>query len=109
MNELNELAKVRHLKSDLVFPRETDPTKPMSSRESFVNAVQRADIEDFKFHDLRHSAASYMAMNGATPSEIAAVLGHKTLAMVKRYSHISDEHTRTVVTGAMGKIFAADE
>jgi integrase len=78
----------------------------MDSRNAFVQALERAGIEDFKFHDLRHSAASYLAMAGASPSEIAAVLGHKTLAMVKRYSHISDAHTRSVVTGVMGKLFA---
>jgi len=105
LTELDNLAKVRHLKSDLVFPRATDPSKPMSSREAFTNALARASIEDFTFHGLRHSAASYMAMNGATSSEIAAVLGHKTLAMVKRYSHISDEHSRKVVTDTMDKVF----
>jgi site-specific recombinase XerD len=46
---------------------------------------------------LRHSAASYLAMSGATPSEIAAVLGHKTLDMVKRYAHVADAHIATVV------------
>ncbi len=42
------------------------------------------------FHDLRHSAASYLAMSGATLAEIAEVLGHKTLAMVKRYAHLTE-------------------
>ena len=63
----------------------------------FAEAVRRAGIEAFRFHDLRHSAASYLAMSGATLSEIAAVLGHKTLAMVKRYSHLSEDHTAGVV------------
>ena len=51
-----------------------------------------AKIQDFRFHDLRHSCASYLAMNGATPREIGDVLGHKTLAMVRRHSHLSVEH-----------------
>ena len=67
--------------------------------------MQKAEIEDFRFHDLRHCAASYLAMNGATLAEIAAVLGHKTLAMVKRYSHISEQHTASVVTRMNEKIF----
>ena len=54
-------------------------------------------FNDFRFHDLRHSAASYLAMNGASLAEIAEVLGHKTLQMVKRYAHLSDQHTATVV------------
>jgi site-specific recombinase XerD len=62
-----------------------------------VAALKTANIEDFRFHDLRHSAASYLAMNGATLAEIAEVLGHKTLSMVKRYAHLSEAHTSAVV------------
>ena len=51
------------------------------------------------------SAASYLAMSGATLSEIAAVLGHKTLSMVKRYSHITDQHTSNVVKKMNRQIF----
>lgn len=36
-------------------------------------------------------------MSGATPAEIAEALGHKTLAMVKRYAHLTESHTQTVV------------
>ena len=60
-------------------------------------AVTKAGIENFRFHDLRHTAASYLAMSGATLAEIAEILGHKTLAMVKRYAHLSDRHTSRVV------------
>ncbi len=55
------------------------------------------EAEDFRFHDLRHSAASYLAMSGASLAVIAEILGHKTLAMVKRYAHLSEAHTRSVV------------
>jgi len=67
--------------------------------------MKTAQIEDFRFHDLRHSAASYLAMNGATLAEIADVLGHKTLAMVKRYAHISEQHTSKVVARMNENIF----
>jgi integrase len=60
---------------------------------------------NFHFHDLRHSAASYLAMNGSTLAEIAEVLGHKTLAMVKRYSHLSDAHVSSVAERMNAKIF----
>ena len=59
--------------------------------------MDKAGLKDFRFHDLRHSAASYLAMNGASLAEIAKVLGHKTLAMVKRYAHLSEAHTAGVV------------
>ena len=60
---------------------------------------------DFHFHDLRHTCASYLAMNGATMGEIAAVLGHKTLQMTKRYAHLSEEHSQSVVEKMTTKIF----
>jgi integrase len=44
------------------------------------------------FTDLRHTTASYLAMNGATSADIAAVLGHKSIAMAQRYSHLSPSH-----------------
>lgn len=60
-------------------------------------ARDAAGLHDFRFHDLRHSAASYLAMSGASLMDIAAILGHKTLAMVKRYSHLSEQHTTAAV------------
>ena len=77
----------------------------MDIRKHWYDAVEAAGIEDFRFHDLRHSAASYLAMNGATLAEIAEVLGHKTLQMVKRYAHLSDQHTAAVVERMNKAIF----
>ena len=48
-----------------------------------------------RFHDLRHTTASYLTMHGATLAEVAEALGHRTLAMAKRYSHQSGEHVRS--------------
>ena len=112
------LAAVRSLarsqgKSDgLLFPSirlkpktKSDVEKAMDIRRPWEEAVAKAKLKDFRFHDLRHSAASYLAMNGATASEIAAVLGHKTLAMVKRYAHLSESHTASVVARMNEKVF----
>ena len=93
---MTEHSKVRALHSDFVFPNRTH-TDPIDIRAGWVAALKAANIEDFRFHDLRHSAASYLAMNGATLAEIAEVLGHKTLSMVKRYAHLSEAHTSAVV------------
>ena len=89
---LKELARHRRLDTDLVLP-ETG-----SLRHAWARAVKKSKLQDFRFHDLRHTAASYLAMAGCTPSEIAAVLGHKTLAMVKRYAHLHDAHVASVVS-----------
>jgi integrase len=93
---LAQHAKVRRLNTALVFLDRTG-TRPLGIRGAFDNAVERAGIADFHFYDLRHSFASYLAMNGASLLEIAEVLGHKTLAMVRRYAHLSEAHTRGVV------------
>ena len=73
----------------------------------FNAARDAAKITNFRFHDCRHSTASYLAMNGASASEIAAVLGHRTLQMVKRYAHLSDGHVGDVIQKMNDKIFGA--
>lgn len=103
---LNNYAKVRRLDTPLLFPAITNPLKPTELRTSFETALKRAEINDFHWHDLRHCTASYLAMNGASLAEIAEVLGHKTLAMVKRYAHLSDGHVSSVVASMNTKIFA---
>lgn len=70
-------------------------------------AVEESKVKNFRFHDLRHSAASYLAMSGASLMDIAAILGHKTLAMVKRYSHLSEQHT-TAAIDRMAEKFLKD-
>lgn len=56
-----------------------------------------AKLIDFRFHDLRHTAASYLTMNGASLAEVAEALGHRTLVMAKRYSHQTGEHVRSTL------------
>jgi integrase len=88
-----------------VFPASTSG-KPFDLRASWERVRSRAEITNFRFHDLRHSCASYLAMNGASLLEIADVLGHKTLAMVKRYAHLADSHTAGVVERMNEKLFS---
>jgi integrase len=75
----------------------------MDIRYAWEQARTRAGLEDFRFHDLRHSTASYLAMSGASLVEIAEVLGHKTLQMVRRYAHLSEAHTAGVVERMVGR------
>jgi integrase len=103
---LHDHAKIRRLDTTLLFPSERKPQKPIDLRKAFANALKAAEINDFHWHDLRHCTASYLAMNGASLAEIAEVLGHKTLAMVKRYAHLSDGHVSSVVASMNTKIFA---
>lgn len=101
---LKARAKVRSLNDDRLFPPKpgSETTPFMNLRAPFAVAVERAGlgryegegdarrfIPDFRWHDLRHTCASYLAMAGISPLEIAKVLGHRTMAMVARYSHLS--------------------
>jgi integrase len=61
-----------------------------------------------RFHDLRHTTASYLTMNGATLAEVAEALGQRTLVMAKRYSHQSGEHVRATFE-RMSNRFLDDE
>jgi len=61
-------------------------------KKAFMTACRRAGLQDFHFHDLRHTYASWKAMAGVDPLTLSALLGHKTLAMVKRYAHLAPEH-----------------
>lgn len=93
---LTERAKIRRIDTPYIFPalyRANKQAKPIDLQGAWDSALERAKIENFKFHDLRHTAASYLTMQGATLAELAEVLGHKTLQMVKRYSHLSEQHT----------------
>ncbi|MCI0459691.1 MAG: site-specific integrase, partial [Gemmataceae bacterium] len=102
--EIQALAKVRRIDTALVFPRR-DGRAPLDLRYAWQQALGQAGLEDFRFHDLRHTCASYLAMHGASLVEIAEVLGHTTLQMVKRYAHLSEAHTAGVVARMNAAIF----
>lgn len=101
---MRQRAKASRIDGELVFPGK-NPSKPVDFRTPWETALRCAGVDDFRWHDLRHSCASYLAMNGASLAEIAEVLGHKTLAMVKRYSHLSDHHVAGVVARMNERIF----
>ncbi len=105
LEELTKLSQVRRIDTDLVFP-DRSGTRPIRRRKPWEEAVKVAQLENFKFHDLRHTAASYLAMNGATLAELAEILGHKTLQMVKRYAHLTEQHTSKVVAKMNEKMFS---
>lgn len=87
-----------------VFSNDTSE-RPFDLRPAWDRVRDRATLEKFRFHDLRHSCASFLVMNGASLLEIAEILGHKTLIMVKRYSHLAESHTANVVERMNQKVF----
>jgi len=78
--------QVRQLHDDRVFGLETD-----SVGLAFRRACKRAGIEGLRFHDLRHEAISRLFEKGMNPMQVSAISGHKTLQMLKRYTHLRAE------------------
>jgi len=91
---LHERAKVRSILDDRVFPPTSQAKKSqyLDLRQPWLKALKAAAITDFRWHDLRHTAASYLAMSGVSLVEISKILGHRTMQMVSRYSHLSTAH-----------------
>jgi len=76
----------------LIFPSRVTRSKPVNLRRPFTTALARAGIKNFVWHDLRHSAASFLAKGGASLVEIGAVLGHRSANTSKRYAHLVEGH-----------------
>ncbi len=83
----NSLRGEKSKSGDFVFTNE-DGNPRKSIREAFNNSCKRAGIEDFRFHDLRHTGASLLANGGCDILKLQNILGHKTIAMTQRYSHL---------------------
>ena len=76
-------------------------------KRAFTNALDRAGIEDFHFHDLRHTFASHLVMSGATIKDVQELLGHKDTKMTNRYAHLSPEHKKKAVN-LLNKLTASE-
>ena len=102
-NMLNSIPR----KSEYIFAQENG--KPYADiKRPWSRAKERAGIS-CRFHDLRHTFASHLVMQGVDLLTVKELLGHKSLKMVERYAHLSDEHRRNAVqlldnalTGAHG-------
>lgn len=69
----------------------------------FENVVKMAEVSDFHWHDLRHTFASRLIMGGVDLRSVGELLGHKTLVMVMRYSHLAPGHLREAVNRLVEK------
>jgi integrase len=85
-----------HKRTDRVF-RSTRGGDINTPRAWFGSALDAAKIEGLRWHDLRHTFCSRLAMAGVDVRTIAELAGHKTLQMAMRYTHLAPSHTLSAV------------
>ncbi len=85
--------------SPFVFTNPLTVQRYKTVKQPFRAACRRSGIEDFRFHDLRHTFASWAVQNGADLYRISRILGHSTLQMTTRYAHLATKHLHEVVKG----------
>ena len=85
---------IRPLSTELVFwgePGRDGQRRPYEYHPAWRRALKRAGITDLRFHDLRHEAVSRLVEAGLGDQEVAAISGHKSMQMLKRYTHLRAE------------------
>jgi integrase len=90
--------------SSLIFASRIKYEVAYCFTKPWKRVLKEADIKDFRFHDLRHSCASYLAQSGTSLLEIADVLGHKQISVTKRYSNLCIEHKSSLINRVLGGI-----
>ena len=75
---------------------------------AFHVALKKAGITNFRFHDLRHTFASWLVMDGASLMEIKELLGHHDITMTMRYAHLAPDRLRDAV-GRLDRVFFGAE
>jgi integrase len=96
-----ELTRFRQQDASLIFNSEVNPSKAFCFNKQWKKALAIAEVDNFRFHDLRHTTASYLAMSGASLLEIADVLGHKQISVTQRYAHLCIDHKEKLINSVM--------
>lgn len=97
---LRQRRTVIRLDTELLFPSRKHPAVPVDLRSGFRAAVRRTKITNFRWHDLRHSAASALADLGASLLDIGTVLGHRSQQTTRRYAHLTESRLRGLIEQA---------
>ena len=95
--------------SEYVFPSPKTEGRLVDVKFRFDKAKKEAGIRDFRFHDLRHTAATRMADGGADAFALAEIFGWSDVRMALRYTHATDESKRRAVENLVKPIAPCDE
>lgn len=99
-----ELKKFQGIGNALLFPSVSNSEIAYDFRIPWEKALDSAKVDDFYFHDLRHTCARYLAQNGATLVQIAEVLGHSNTVVTSRYAHLCISHKQLLVDNVLGNL-----
>jgi integrase len=93
---------IRPIETNLLFfgePGRDGIRRPFLINRAWSNALKKADIEGLRFHDLRHEATSRFVEAGLSDLEVSSIIGHKTMQMLKRYTHLRSENLSDKIAG----------
>ncbi|MEZ9122408.1 tyrosine-type recombinase/integrase [Vibrio cyclitrophicus] len=102
---IEELQKFRGIGKNWVFPHNEAEWLQFKNFDChWVEAKEKAGIKSLRFHDLRHTTGSWLAMRGVTTTAIQQILGHKTIQTTQRYVHHSVENKATILNDVFKKV-----
>lgn len=93
IEELQRLYQIRETHKSLVFASRRT-FGPVEVKKAWKTALKRADITNCRAHDMRHTFATLAATDGASTLELGTAMGHKTLQMLQRYTHLDTRVTQ---------------
>jgi site-specific recombinase XerD len=96
---VNVQSAFTQLKQRVRAAKKTDNVFAEFPRRWWEDALHKCGVSDFRWHDLRHTFCSRLAMNGVNLKVIQSLAGHKTIAMTARYAHLDDRALRSAVDG----------
>ncbi|MCG5499665.1 site-specific integrase [Ectothiorhodospira lacustris] len=85
---------VRPIDTDLIFfgePGKDGQRRPYNFNKVWLNTKESVGLKDLRFHDLRHEAVSRFVEGGLSDQQVAAISGHKSMQMLRRYTHLRAE------------------
>ena len=99
-----ELKRHQGHRESLIFASQRNPSQAFNFVPRWSQACKADKLRGFRFHDLRHTCASYLAQDGATLLEISDVLGQRQVSVTQRYSHLTVGHKTNLINRVMGNM-----
>jgi len=94
LKEMNQ----KQISSPFLFPAKNKDKSIQDFKKSWATIVKRANLTDFRVHDLRHTYASHLVSSGLSLSVVGKLLGHTQAATTQRYAHLADNPLREATT-----------